>query len=662
MWDSDTGHTFGLKTPTTPDDLVQGVLNGINLLGSSGIRPEDISYFAHGTTAAVNTILQRSGARTALLVTEGFRDVLEMGRLRLPVPWNFYSRRATPLVPRDFVVPVSERVRYTGGIDRELEPAEVSRVVQAVGQLGVDGVAICLLHSYANPAHEHMLRDAIVRELPAIDVSCSADLWPQVREYERALVTVMNAYVQPMMARYISHLEKGLSDVGVGVRPYLSRSNGGVMTVTGARRHPVHTLLSGPASGVMGAAQVSKRAGADNVITLDIGGTSADVAILEGGTPGYSKEGRIGEFPIILPTVGIYSIGAGGGSVAWLDGGRVLKVGPRSAGAVPGPAAYGMGGNEPTLTDAFLVCGYLNPQRFAGRRQLDVTAARRVLAELGAQMSLSGDETADATVRVALATMYTELSAVLERTGVDPRDFTLLAFGGAGPVLACMVAEHTNIRRVLVPPTPGTLCAEGALQADCIGDFIASFHRGANDVSAGELGSRLEILQAKAMAWIAEEAPPHAHRPESSLSCDMRYVGQSYDVEVPVVVGNDGVDLRQVRNGFDQMHERLFAHSDPTAFVEFVNLRVRVIARTDPLIANVQRDGTPLTQSKQRQVLINGVAATATVLYRTTISEGDSVNGPAVVEQADSTCVVPSGWTLRSDSYGNLIISMNPGR
>jgi N-methylhydantoinase A len=657
MSEVETGESFGLKTPTTPDDLVQGVLNGIGLLRERGVDPGSIEYFAHGTTAGVNTVIQRVGARTALLVTEGFTDVLELGRLRLPVPWSFYSRRATPLVPRTLVVPVGERVRHTGAIERPLEEAEIARVIGDLVGLNVEGVAICLLHSYANPTHEHELRDAIGRELPDVEVSCSYDLWPQVREYERAMVTVMNAYLQPMMARYTRRLEEELEGSGVRIRPYLSRSNGGVMTVASARRQPVQTLLSGPASGVTGAAQTASRAGIDKVITLDIGGTSADVAILEDGRPGYAREARIGDFPIILPTVGIYCIGAGGGSVAWLDGGRVLRAGPKSAGAVPGPVCYGAGGTEPTLTDAFLVSGYLNPDRFAGRGSLDRDAAHGALAELGSALSLSAEQTADATIRIALATMYAELSAVLERTGIDPREFTLMAFGGAGPVLACLVAESSNIRRVLVPPAPGTLCAEGALHADCVGDFITSFHRHIGEASSGELAAELGELEEQAMSWMADEAPAHAREPESRLSADMRYVGQSYEVEVPFDRTGGEVDLEALRRGFDEVHARLYAHADPEAAVELVNIRVRVVARTELPVAPAHTPNGSAPAPVQRRVLIDGKELDATVYQRSAIAPGKTIPGPAVVEQPDSTSVVPAGWWIAADAYGNLIIT-----
>jgi N-methylhydantoinase A len=656
MSDAESGESLGLKTPTTPHDLVRGVLNGIELLRERGIDPGSIEYFAHGTTAGVNTVIQRVGARTALLVTEGFVDVLELARLRLPVPWSFYSRRAEPLVPRELVLPVAERMRHTGAVERPLESEEIARVLEGLGTLELESVAICLLHSYANPAHEYALRDAIRRELPGLEVSCSADLWPQVREYERAMVTVINAYLQPMMARYTSRLEQELASSGVTIRPYLSRSNGGVMTIASARREPVQTLLSGPASGVTGAAALARRAGIDKVITLDIGGTSADVAVLEGGSPGYSRDARIGDFPVVIPTVGIYCIGAGGGSVAWLDG-RVLRAGPRSAGAVPGPACYAAGGEEPTLTDAFLVSGFLNPDQFAGKRRLDTEAAQRTLAELGALVSLSAEQAADATIRVALSTMYTELSAVMERTGIDPREFTLMAFGGAGPVLACLVAESANITRVLIPPAPGTLCAEGALQADCVGDFITSFHRTTAEVSPAELESRFATMSAQALGWMEGEAPAHAAAPELHLSADMRYVGQSYEVEVPVATEQGQVDLGRLRAGFDEVHRRLYAHADAEASVEFVNLRVRVIARTALPLPPAHAQ-TAAAAGSERRVLVNGAEYRARVLPREAILPGEIIPGPAVVEQADSTTVVPPGWSLEADGLGNLIVSL----
>ena len=325
-----------------------------------------------------------------------------MARLRLPTPWDFYGQRPAPLFPRELVVPVRERVRYGGMVETSLTDDEIERVISTLTALAVEGVAICLLHSYANPAHELALKTALTQRAPRLFVSCSAEIWPQMREYERALVTVMNAYIRPPLVRYLSALEGTLEELGIPARPYLTRSNGGVMTTVAAREHPVQTLLSGPASGVIGAVGAATRAGFTDLISFDMGGTSADIALVTDGQIEFSREAHVGDFPLFLPVVGVSSIGAGGGSIAWLDGAGVLKVGPRSAGADPGPACYGLGGEEPTLSDAFLLCGYLNPGQFAGKARLDEAAASVAMGRLAGRLALGLSETASAVVQVAL--------------------------------------------------------------------------------------------------------------------------------------------------------------------------------------------------------------------------------------------------------------------
>jgi N-methylhydantoinase A len=658
--DSQTGAWFGLKTPTTPDDLVTGVVNGLTLLEGQGVHPADIEHFAHGTTAAVNAIIQRSGARIALLVTEGDHDLLEIARLRLPVPWNFHSQRAQPLVPRERVIPVRARMRYTGQSEVDLTDTEVARVVDVVLGLGVEGVAICLLHSYANGAHEHRLEQALRQMAPGLAVSSSSDIWPQRREYERATATVLNVYVQPLMTRYFDTLDAGLEQAGMRARAYISRSNGGVMSVARAREVPVQTLLSGPASGVVGAASAAAEAGCSNVVTLDIGGTSADVAVLEEGTIQYARESRVGDFPLILPSVGVASIGAGGGSIGWIDSGRAVRVGPKSAGASPGPACYGQGGLEPTLTDAFVVCGLLNPRGFAGRRELDIVAALDALGALGAQLGLSAQNAADAMIRVALATMYTEMSAVFEQKGFDPRDFTLVAFGGAGPLLGCLVASDVRMRRVLIPPSPGTLCALGALQESVSSDFIATVDRRADAWSDRALSNTLLELRERASAWLDAEVPAQGGDRVVRLSADVRYAGQSYELEVPIAdmaIAVDGL-LQHIFSAFHALHARVYTHADPEATVEVVNLRARATASLPSALGQVMypSGGNGAAAPGQRDLLLGGEWVASRVVHRANLRVGDRVDGPALIEQPDSTCLVPSGWSARVDERQSLII------
>ncbi|MFN8591939.1 MAG: hydantoinase/oxoprolinase family protein [Thermomicrobiales bacterium] len=656
--DCQTGQITGLKTPTVPGDPARGVANGLALLAERGVSAAQIEYFVHGTTIGVNAIIQRTGAPVALLVTAGFRDVLEMARLRLPTPWDFYAQRPRPLIPREWVVPVEQRLTADGAVVQPLTEEEIDRVVVAVTALPVRGVAICLLHSYQNPEHELTLKAALHAAAPELFVSASAEVWPQIREYERSLVTAMNAYVRPAMASYLQALEGTLRAAAMAARPYLTRSNGGIMTTTAAKDNPVQTLLSGPASGVIGARGVARQAGFSDAITFDMGGTSADIALITGGEVEFSREAQVGDFPLFLPVVGVSSIGAGGGSIAWIDGAGVLKVGPRSAGADPGPACYGLGGEDATLSDAFLLCGYLNPGRFAGKAQLDIAAAERAVSRLAAPLGRSVPETASAIVRVALATMYAEFSAVLERRGIDPRDFTLVAFGGAGPVVACLLAAEVNMRRVLVPPSPGTLCALGALHADVMSDFIRTVHWRLDRPPGEGVQRAMFELHRQGAAWLAQEAPATVGI-VFRWSADMRYVGQSYEIETPVERAwlDDG-DAAAIAASFHATHQAIFNHADPEAPVEMVNLRVRAAGRLHdlpPVESDLLATGDAVSHG-ERTIDVGGVQQRATLLDRQHLNPGHHFAGPAVVEQPDSTVVIPTGWDGSVDRHGNLIL------
>lgn len=663
LLDARNGEVFAFKTPTVPRDPSKGVANGLRVLAEQGVAMDGIDYFVHGTTIALNSVIQRTGARVALLVTEGFRDILELARLRLPVPWNFYSQRPKPLIPRELVLPVRERLRFGGVVETELSSREVDRVVDEIEHLGVDGVAICLLHAFSNPVHEEMLRDALLDRDPTMFVSTSAEVWPQAREYERALVTVINTYIRPRMVGYVDRLHGVLNEAGVEARPYLTRSNGGIMTTTAARDEAVQTLLSGPASGVIGAAAVAARAGFSNALTLDMGGTSADVAVVQDGGVAYSREEHVGDFPVIVPSIAISSIGAGGGSVAWVDGAGVLKVGPKSAGADPGPACYALGGTEPTVTDAFLVSGYLNASRFAGKTMLSADAAKEALDILAGPLRLDDRQVAQAIIRVTIANMFTEFSAVLERKGLDPRDFTLIAFGGAGPVIACLLAEEIGIPRVLVPLAPGTLCALGAISAQVMADFVRSIDRPLSRAGDIDLKAEIAPLRRRAAEWLTREAPATAVT-HFLTSADLRYVGQSHEVEISLDdawldTGGEG----RIAEAFHAEHDRLFAHSEPGADVELINLRVRAVGELPgvgggELAASSTAAPIPATT---RTIHEFAGAVAASVYEREALLPRQEFDGPAIVEQADSTVIVPTGWRASVDPYLNLIVTSECG-
>jgi N-methylhydantoinase A len=650
-----TGGILTFKTPTRPDDPASGVSAALARLVDYGIPVEEIGYFVHGATIGLNSIIQRTGARTGLIVTRGFRDVLEFARLRLPIPYSFYSRRAEPLVPRERVLEVRERARYDGTIETALDDAEVARVVNAVAALAVDSVAICLLHSYITPAHELRLKHALAMADETLFVSCSCEIWPEIREYERALVTVMNAYVGPPTAAYLERLEEVLHGHNTNVRPYLTRSNGGIMTADVGRDEAVHLLLSGPASGVIGAAKVAADAGLQDVITFDMGGTSADIAVVEGGRVAYSGDERVAEFPVVVPSVAISSIGAGGGSIAMVDAAGVLKVGPASAGAEPGPACYGLGGRDATVTDAFLTCGYLDPHGFAGKDELDVSAANRVMRDLGRELGRPATAAGDGVLAVALANMYGEITSILERRGIDPRDFVLVAFGGAGPLVACMLAEEIFVPTVLFPPSPGTLCAFGALNADVMSDFVHTVNWRPPHVADDTIGLAVRTLTDRATAWLVREAPPVADS-EVLLSADVRYVGQSYELAVPlpaspVVTGL----LANVVSEFHVAHQKLFGQSDHQAPVEIISLRARAVGRLPSKSPAIVSGGVSGERREERLIRVRGQVISAGVYDRATLSPGNTLEGPAIVQQPDTTLLLCPGWSATMDDLGNMI-------
>lgn len=656
--DEGKGTIRSLKTPTVPAAPEVGIVHGLRGLTKEGVRPEEITYFVHGTTIATNTLIQRSGARLALLVTEGFRDVLELARIRLLDPFDFNSGRPTPLIPRERVLPVRERVRADGTIDVPLDSESARQAIRRALDTQVEGIAVCLLNSYRNPTHELEIRQLVREMAPELHVSCSCEVWPEIREYERSLVTVINAFVRPGVVSYLGRLSATLREEGLGARPYVTKSNGGIMGVGAAVEAPVEMLLSGPAAGVTGATAMASLAGITRIITFDMGGTSADVAIVTGGEPEYSRDSHVGDFPVIIPVIGVSSVGAGGGSVAWCDRSGVLRVGPRSVGADPGPACYDRGGEEPAVTDAFVVTGLLDPDSFSGGRlRLSRGRAESAIARLGGQLGLRVAEAAEAIIAVAKAAMFVEFSALLTRKGLDPREFTLVAFGGAGPLVACSLAQECHIGRVLVPPEPGTLCALGALMADVRNDYIKTVHARLSDTRPETLERDYRSLRRQAEEWLRGE-PLRLAEWRIEYTADMRYVGQAYEIQV-AVSDNDlrGMTLDALAQRFHARHKQMYGHADAVSPCEIVNLRARLIGRRQRVVP--QRIGSAVGEPRairRQTVRADGQVFNADVYRRSELRAGHALAGPAVVEQADTTVFVPAGFGGSVDEWGNLLI------
>lgn len=663
------------KVPTTAQHPAQGALVGIEKLQSAGYDLTSIQYLVHGSTIGLNALIQRRGCRVVLVATEGFRDVLEIARLRLPVPWNFHSQRPEPLVPRDLVVALPERVLSDGTVLRRPTEVQLREAVDRALALKPEAIAVALLNSYVNPDHETELIAAFHKVSPDLPVTGSADLWPQMREYERTMVAVINAYLQPLTSSYLDSFERGVRAMGVAQSPFITQSNGGVMSASSARRQPVRTILSGPAAGVAGARAVAAELGFDNLVTVDVGGTSADVGLVIGGEVLLSTEEHVGDLPVIVPTVSISSIGAGGGSIMWVDGTGVLRLGPESAGALPGPACYGQGGARPTLTDALLVCGYLDAAHFAGGVHIDEEAARSALGTVATQLETTVEDLASLAVEIAVANMYGELGSILEKHGCDPRDFTLVAYGGAGPLLACMLAEETGTRRVVIPRAPGTLCAQGGLCSEVKTEFVRTVVQALRDESAADtLRAICADLRAESAAWAKDEAPGILVGVSTSFTADMRYVGQSFELSIDL--NDEALDrpdsIARLKELFHRRHKEIYGQRNDVAAVECTELRAWAHGLfadeggAPPADAHRARSsGIPAEAGdapyapSQRTMTIARKPHEASVYDRGSLLEGAELVGPALILQDDSTCVIPPGWRGLTGRSGVIVLERN---
>ncbi|MBY0009668.1 hydantoinase/oxoprolinase family protein [Paenibacillus typhae] len=646
-----------LKTPSVADAPEQAIFNALEQLQASGVNTSEIDLFVHGTTLGVNTLIERNGAVTGLLVTRGFRDVLEIRRLRLENTTNLYGDKTQPLVPRQLVKEINERQLADGSVLTALDKDELLAAVEELVQQGITALAISFLHAYANDGHEVLAEQLIREHYPQLFVCRSSAIWPQQREFERTLATVMNAYVGERMGSYFKRLQAGIGRYGVSATLLSTMSNGGMMTAARAAAEPVRTLLSGPASGVIGATYIAEQAGISQVVTFDMGGTSVDVALID-KEPAYSTENQVGDFPVIIPAVDVTAIGAGGGSIAWVDSVGVLKVGPRSAGARPGPACYNRGGRQATTTDAYLHLGILQADRFlGGQMQLYPELAEQALTRLGNQLGLDATQTAQAILDVATANMYAQFSPLMARKGVDPRDFTLLAYGGAGPMHAFLMAREVGIRKVLIPPSPGTLCAMGCTVANLRNDFVFTFHKSSGRLAAGELEAQYALLEQQGRKWIEEEASGGVGLGGTYViySADMRYEGQAFDLEVTLTRA-ETADPEQAKAKFHRQYESVFGISQPEAEVMFVNLRASIVGLlpSKPAAA-LPRAADNTKPAEERKITFDGTEHLAKVLSRQQLGTDSRVSGPAIFEEYDTTVFIPPGFEVYTDANGNII-------
>ncbi len=561
-----------LKVFSRPDEPGAEVIEGLRLLQARyGVAPRNIDYFTHGTTVGVNTVIQRKGLRLALFTTEHFRDVLEIARLKIPNMYNLLSKRPPPLITRDMVFGIPERIGADGAVNMPLDEAALATSVADAMTAGAEGILISFLHAWRNPAHELAAKAAIARVAPDLPVFCGSETWPIIREYERTITAAIGAYVQPRVAGYLGSLQDALKRAGVPAEPRLTRSNGGVMTAEQGKRECVQMILSGTASGVIGASHVASICAISRCLSLDIGGTSADVAVISDGVPRHGLGERIGDFQIFIPSVSVSSIGEGGGSIAWVDRFGILKVGPESAGSRPGPACYGRGGTRATITDAFAACGLIGLSTIGyDTVTIDQARARVVVGELASQLNRTIEQTAEAIIQIAVSGMFQEVSALVSRFGIDPREFACVAFGGAGPMLGCFLARELGMKEVVIPPTPGVLSALGGLIADLKSDFISTVYVELGPASADRIAQAYRVLEARAEDWLRRDQG-YTGSFTIAHSAELRYRGQSFEIDTPV---EPGADWRVIAGSFHAEHRRLYGHADQDAPIQAIALRV----------------------------------------------------------------------------------------
>ncbi|NKW71525.1 hydantoinase/oxoprolinase family protein [Rhodobacteraceae bacterium R_SAG10] len=658
---SDTGDLQLLKTPSTPQDQSIGILNGIEgIIEQAGVAPSQIEALLHGTTISTNIVLEQKGAKVGLLVTENFEQVLHLARSQTPGPlagWIIMIK-PDPLADLEFTRGMSERVDARGNIIKALDEDHARAAIAELLENGVESVTISLLHSYANAQHENRLRDIVHDMNPDIPVSLSSQILPEFREYERTLVTVMNAYVRPSMQRYLQGFEDKLRAIQFTPQVNIVRSDGGLMSVKRAAESPVHTMLSGPAGGVSGAAYLAKLANYPDALGFDMGGTSTDVSLIQNGKPTISRQTSLGYYPIKIPSVEVHSVGAGGGSIAHVPMTGALRVGPESAGAAPGPACYGLGGDLPTVTDANVVLGRLPPSLLGGSMELDVSAAESAVSKIASALGLNLHQAAQGILDIVNENMMGALRLITVQKGLDPRDFALVAFGGAGPMHGNAMGILAGCSPVIIPPTPGVLSALGFLYSDIKNEFAQTFARTIDNVVPTQMAEIFERLTREAKSWLSDENIDGAQQ-TLRHEVDVRYFRQGYEFTLemnPESIGQGG--LSALADQFGAAHERLYGFRLEQP-VELVNLRVVGTGHVQKVEAPRQEKGDADASKAvidRRQVYFDGMFVDTNVYDRDLLKAGHRIIGPAVITQKDSTSVIHTDHIGDVDEYLNILI------
>lgn len=670
LFDEEEGRVEVWKVSSTPDDPSRGIAQGVEE-GMRRVAPEageqpaaPVSYFGHGTTVATNALIQHRGVKTGLVTTDGFRDLLEIGRQKRPDLYDMQADKPPVLVPRDLRQEVPERVRHDGSIDTALDEAKMRAAAVALREAGVKAVAVSFLYGFIRPEHEARAVEILREEMPDAFISAGHEIAPEFREYERLSTVVLNAYLGPVMRSYIEKLTPRLEALGMTATPHLTQSNGGVIGFAAAAGLPVRTVLSGPSTGVVGAQAIGKLAGFEDLITFDMGGTSTDVALLQGGQCRLTSEAVVHGYPIKAPMLDIHTVGAGGGSIAYVDAGGLLKAGPRSCGAFPGPVCYSQGNEEPATTDANVVLQTLNPTHLlGGRMAIRQDLSKAAIQKLADQLGLGLMETAQGILSVVTANMARAIRVISVQRGHDPRDFTLMAFGGGGPLHAARLAKELDMKRVLVPRNPGILCAMGLLLTDLRADFAATKLLPLAPGSIGEVADGFATLVARAEDWFAHEEIAAGDR-VLTRTADMRYAGQNYELAVPLPDGPvTAATLDALAAGFEDLHRQRYGFIAEGEAVQIVTLRLEATGKvrkaTLPRFPEAGPDASSAVTGQRPVWFPEAQDFVPTPIYsREGLKPGNRFAGPAIVEQMDTTTVVPPGMSARVDPYLNLILEV----
>lgn len=658
--DEATGRIRLEKVQTTPANPADGVQQGF---AKAGAAPEAIDFFVHGTTLGINAMLTRTGAKVAIVTTRGFRDVYILGRTDRRPMYDFKYHKPESLVPRYLCFEVEERLNYKGQVLTPFNRDQAREVAAKIRQHGVQSVAVCFLHSYVNPEHELLMEQILKEEAPDVSVTVSHQLSREYREYERTSTTVIDAYVKPITRTYLTRLNDELVKGGFKGHFLMTRSGGGAMTLESAKEQPVHLVLSGPAGGVVGGAYLGRLIGQPNLITFDMGGTSLDASLIAGGEPSIENVAEFQTLPISIPTIDIHTIGSGGGSIAWVDGGGHLQVGPKSAGADPGPACYGKGGQNATFTDAALIAGFLDAGNFLGGEiHIDPALARAAIERIGAQIGMNVEETAAGIIHISEAKMAGAVRVISIERGYHPRDFALCAFGGGGAFVAANVAREIGIPRAIIPPGPGNFSAFGMLMVDVVHDYSQTAITALANLDVSAINAVYAKLAAQGNEALAADGFEPARR-TFIPTAELRYRGQEHTVNVPMPSMTLSPDhIAGITAAFNNLHQQKYGHSMHEDPIEIVTLRLRAVGLLPrPSLPKWEIPGGQVEAARkgERQVYLRGTGwRTYQVYDRMKLGAGDRIAGPAIVEEPSSTTMVHSGDTLTVGEYGELVIDV----